>query len=97
MALNKSPQFLAKGIREAEAILAAFGHAAASDLHFDASRFGRYVEFQYATDGRLGGWKLLDFNLEKQVVHTNATGEGQNFHIFYHLIAGATAGERAEW
>jgi ABC-type iron transport system FetAB ATPase subunit len=41
------PLYLVKGIRDADAILSAFGHAAVSEAHFDASKFGKYVEFQY--------------------------------------------------
>jgi chitin synthase len=92
------PPYLTKGIRDADAILASFGHAAASDSHFDASKFGKYVEFQYSHDGLLAGWKVIDYNLQSFIVHTNATElQGQNFHIFYHLLAGATPKEKAEW
>jgi chitin synthase len=92
------PKHLVKGIKDAESILSAFGHASASEMHIDASRFGRYVEVQFTPDGILGGWKILDFNLQKDIVHSNATSpDGQNFHIFYHLLAGASAEEKSEW
>jgi chitin synthase len=83
---------LVKGVRDADAILNAFGNVCDTEEHFDASKFGKYVEYQYNSDGTFLGIKLLDFFLQKQHIYS-----GQPFHIFNHLIAGATPAEKVEW
>ena len=88
---NHQP-WIIKGIRDSQAILNAFGHVYESNDHFDASKFGKYVEYQYASDGLLSGCKVLDFYLQKNLIYSSKT-----FHIFKHLIVGATADEAKDW
>ncbi|KAF9161275.1 hypothetical protein BGX21_002324 [Mortierella sp. AD011] len=82
-------QILAAGV-----IIEAFGHAKTS-LNVNASRVGRFTELQFNERGRLLGAKMLDYFLEKKRITRSATAlDERNFHIFYQLLAGATAEEK---
>ncbi|KAF9190425.1 hypothetical protein BGZ50_000233 [Haplosporangium sp. Z 11] len=81
-------------IQAASTILEAFGHAKTS-LNDNASRVGRFTELQFNERGRLLGAKMLDYFLEKKrVSQSSSRPDERNFHIFYQLLAGATAEER---
>ncbi|KAJ6488481.1 glycosyltransferase family 2 protein [Mycena vitilis] len=54
----------------------------------------RDPKLQFSDRGRLQGIKTLDYYLERNRVSGAPNGE-RNFHIFYYLVAGATAEERA--
>ncbi|KAG0327731.1 hypothetical protein BGZ99_006992 [Dissophora globulifera] len=83
-------QILAAGI-----IIEAFGHAKTS-LNVNASRVGRFTELQFNERGRLLGAKMLDYFLEKKRISCSSSSpDERNFHIFYQLLAGATAEEKA--
>ncbi|KAI8353082.1 chitin synthase-domain-containing protein [Mortierella sp. GBAus27b] len=82
-------QIIAAGV-----ILEAFGHAKTS-LNINASRVGRFTELQFNERGRLLGAKILDYFLEKKRITRSASNpDERNFHIFYQLLAGATAEEK---
>ncbi|KAJ3037867.1 hypothetical protein HDV00_001282 [Rhizophlyctis rosea] len=83
------------GAQKMESALESFGHASLPSSP-NASRYGRYTEYQYDDAGKMIGVKLLDFVFDKQRV---ALGWGllegeRNFHIFYQLLAGLSASER---
>ncbi|KAJ1546025.1 hypothetical protein HK405_007463, partial [Cladochytrium tenue] len=59
----------------------------------DSSRYGRYVEYQFDDAGKLVGAKLLSYMLEKSRAAATPDDE-RNFHVFYQLLAGASAEER---
>ncbi|CAO3572882.1 unnamed protein product [Mortierella alpina] len=81
-------------IQAAGIILEAFGHAKTS-LNDNASRVGRFTELQFNERGRLLGAKMLDYFLEKKRISQSASKpDERNFHIFYQLLAGATAEEK---
>lgn len=79
-------------IPSAEFVLESFGNARTL-FNPNASRFGKYTELQFTERGRLSGVKTLDYYLEKSRVAGAPSGE-RNFHIFYYLVAGASADER---
>ncbi|KAG0360531.1 hypothetical protein BGX24_005533, partial [Mortierella sp. AD032] len=97
LALSSAPKKEARvqnQITSAGLIMEAFGHAKTS-LNDNASRLGRFTELQFNERGRLVGAKMLDYFLEKKRISRSAsTPDERNFHIFYQLLAGATAEEK---
>ncbi|KAL1924552.1 uncharacterized protein VTP21DRAFT_4206 [Calcarisporiella thermophila] len=82
-------------LANAQTVLECFGNSRTA-LNRTASRFGLYQEIQFNDRGRVMGAKLLTYFLDKSRV-TNVPKEEGNFHVFYALMAGATAGERLQW
>lgn len=80
-------------IPSAQFILESFGHAATLN-NPNASRFGRYVEVQYGDKSKLVGCKSLLYHLDASRTSGPPHGE-RNFHVFHHLLAGATPEEAA--
>lgn len=89
---GKKGSKLATQIPAAEFVLETFGNARTL-FNGNASRFGKYTELQFSDRGRICGVKTLDYYLERNRVAGAPSGE-RNFHIFYYLIAGASAEER---
>jgi chitin synthase len=81
-------------LEKALCILEAFGHAKTVQNE-NASRFGKCVEVQFNTRGRMSGAKILDYLLEKPRSSTVPFGE-RGFHVFYYLLAGASTHEKAD-
>ena len=84
---------LASQVPAAEFVLEAFG-SARTLFNSNASRYGKYTEMQFTERGRLCGVKTIDYYLERNRVSAVPSGE-RNFHIFYYLMSGASAEERA--
>ena len=68
-------------------VLEAFGNAA-TVINDNSSRFGKYLELQLTSSGKLNGGRFKCFLLEKSRVVRQADAE-RNFHIFYILTSGA--------
>ncbi|KAL3866223.1 hypothetical protein ACJMK2_043545 [Sinanodonta woodiana] len=67
-------------------LLEAFGNAATL-MNGNSSRFGKFIELSYSTNGALLGAKIDDYIVEKSRVVHRSMGE-KNFHVFYALFAG---------
>ncbi|KAI8646031.1 chitin synthase-domain-containing protein [Parasitella parasitica] len=76
----------------AQTILRSFSHAKTTQ-HDNASKSALFAEIHFSERGRLAGAVFLPYALEKSRV-TAAGQDERNFHVFYNLLAGASADER---
>ncbi|EPQ25956.1 uncharacterized protein PFL1_06412 [Pseudozyma flocculosa PF-1] len=83
---------LAEQVKSLDVLLNSFG-SAKTKANGNASRHGRYLELHYDRSARLSAAKVLTFGLEKRRVNRLAPEE-RTFHVFYQLLAGASADER---
>jgi len=82
-------------VLQSNPILEAFGNA--RTLRNDnSSRFGKYIDIQFTSQGKLSGAKIETYLLEKvRLIHP---GKGErNYHVFYQFLASATKEERREY
>ncbi|KDN43897.1 glycosyltransferase family 2 protein [Tilletiaria anomala UBC 951] len=89
---TKRERKLAEQVKNFDTVLTAFGYAKTRS-NANASRFSRYSELHYTTEGRLCGAQVFTFGLDKRRMHRLASEE-RTFHVFYQILAGATAEER---
>lgn len=78
---------LQKKIIQVNPLLEAFGNAQTA-MNRNSSRFGKYTEICFNTEGRVTGGIIRDYMLEKSRLVHQCPGEG-NFHVFYAFFAGA--------
>ena len=80
---------------ESGLLLEAFGNAR-TVFNNNSSRFGKWCAVHFDDRGRMAACKLTVYLLEQSRIVAPAAGE-RNYHIFYHLLAGASEAERREW
>jgi len=80
-------------ILQSNHILEAFGNAK-TVRNDNSSRFGKLIRVFLAADGDIVGSEIDTYLLEKVRVVSQSSGE-RNFHIFYMMLAGLSAEERA--
>ncbi|KAK3106529.1 hypothetical protein FSP39_022019, partial [Pinctada imbricata] len=81
-------------IVEINPLLEAFGNAK-TIMNDNSSRFAKYLELSFRSDGQVLGAIVRDYMLEKSRVVLQGKNEG-NFHIFYSLFAGAPKSKLSE-
>lgn len=67
-------------------LMESFGNAR-TVINSNSSRFGKFLELHFTSDGRVTGAHLSEYLLEKSRVVSQARKE-RNFHIFFYLLAG---------
>lgn len=78
-------------VLQSNPILEAFGNA--RTLRNDnSSRFGKFIDIQFTSKGKLSGAKIETYLLEKVRLIHPSVGE-RNYHIFYQFLAGASGQE----
>ncbi|KAI8988510.1 chitin synthase [Mycotypha africana] len=90
---SKKPSKIQQMVQKAYGIVEAFGHAKTT-VNENASGFGKHYEVQFNERGRMIGAKFLNYLLEKSRI-AHLSGDERNYHVFYYVLHGATAEEKA--
>ncbi|KAH9517053.1 hypothetical protein DERF_007753 [Dermatophagoides farinae] len=95
-AINKSPSnIITEQILESIPLLETFGNAKTSRNN-NASRYCKYIEIYFNTNGIIRGARTIEFLHEKSRIVSHNQDE-RNFHIFYELLAGLSDMEKEKY
>ena len=79
-------------VLQSNPILESFGNARTT-RNDNSSRFGKYIDINFTTNGKLIGASIETYLLEKVRLIHPSQGE-RNYHVFYQFLSSATAKER---
>jgi myosin-5 len=86
---------VADRVLESNPILESFGNARTM-RNDNSSRFGKFIQMAFDAKGALVGAQIATYLLEKVRLAQQGPGE-RNFHVFYQMMAGASAEDRERW
>jgi myosin-1 len=91
---NSSIQEIKEMVLATNPLLESFGNAKTLRNN-NSSRFGKYLELQFNSQGEPVGATITNYLLEKSRVVGQIANE-RNFHIFYQFTKGASQAHRGE-